>query len=49
MLKSEIEKSKKNNLIEFIGHVPNSVITRHIIRKTSGNISVVAIWYKQIF
>jgi len=39
----EIEKSKTHILIEIIEYVPNSVVTKTIIRKTTGNISVVAI------
>ena len=40
---SDIEKSKTHILIEIIEYVPNSVVTKTIIRKTTGNISVVAI------
>ena len=43
MLNIEIEKSKSHILIEIIEYVPNSVVTKTIIRKTTGNISVVAI------
>ncbi len=39
----EIEKSKIHILIEIIEYVANSVVTKTIIRKTTGNISVVAI------
>ena len=39
----EIEKSKAHILIEIIEYVPNSVVTKTMIRKTTGNISVVAI------
>ena len=39
----EIEKSKIHILIEIIEYVPNSVVSKTIIRKTTGNISVVAI------
>ncbi|MCX6743123.1 MAG: cupin domain-containing protein [Candidatus Parcubacteria bacterium] len=39
----ELEKSKSHILIEIIEYVPNSVVTKTIIRKTTGNISVVAI------
>jgi quercetin dioxygenase-like cupin family protein len=39
----EIEKSKSLILIEIIEYVPNSVVSKTIIRKTTGNISVVAI------
>lgn len=40
---TEIEKSKAHILIEIIEYVPNSVVTKTMIRKTTGNISVVAI------
>jgi len=43
MEKSEIEKSKTQILIEIIEYVPNSTVTKTIIRKTTGNISVLAI------
>jgi quercetin dioxygenase-like cupin family protein len=43
MLAAEIEKSKTHILIEIIEYVPNSVVSKTIIRKTTGNISVVAI------
>ena len=39
----EIEKSKAHILIEIIEYVPNSVVTKTMIRKTTGNVSVVAI------
>ncbi len=38
-----MEKSKSHFLIEIIEYVPNSVVTKTIIRKTTGNVSVVAI------
>ena len=43
MQTNEIEKSKSHILIEIIEYVPNSVVSKTIIRKTTGNISVVAI------
>ncbi len=43
MQNSEIEKSRIHIMIEIIEYVPNSVVTKTIIRKTTGNISVVAI------
>lgn len=43
MQKQEIEKAKTHILIEIIEYVPNSVVFKTIIRKTTGNISVVAI------
>lgn len=39
----ELEKSKPHILIEIIEYVPNSVVCKTIIRKTTGNISIVAI------
>ena len=43
MSTAEIEKSKTHILIEIIEYVPNSVVSKTIIRKTTGNISVMAI------
>jgi len=43
MKTKEIEKSRIHILIEIIEYVPNSVVSKTIIRKTTGNISVVAI------
>lgn len=43
MQTTEIEKSRTHILIEIIEYVPNSVVTKTIIRKTTGNVSVVAI------
>lgn len=43
MQTTEIEKSKTHILIEVIEYVPNSVVSKTIIRKTTGNISIVAI------
>ncbi|MFC2087550.1 cupin [Bacteroidota bacterium] len=43
MQPSEIEKSKTHILIEIIEYVPNSVVTKTIIQKTTGNVSIVAI------
>lgn len=43
MEKTDIQKSKAHILIEIIEYVPNSIVSRTIIRKTTGNISVVAI------
>jgi quercetin dioxygenase-like cupin family protein len=40
---TEIEKSTSHILIEIIEYVPNSVVSKTIIRKTTGNISIVAI------
>ena len=38
----EIEKSKTHTLIKIIEYVPNSVVLKTILRKTTGNMSVVA-------
>jgi quercetin dioxygenase-like cupin family protein len=43
MQANEIEKSTTHILIEIIEYVPNSVVTKTIIRKSTGNVSVVAI------
>jgi quercetin dioxygenase-like cupin family protein len=43
MQDSKMQKSKTHILIEIIEYVPNSVVTKTIIRKTTGNVSVVAI------
>lgn len=43
MQTKEIEKSKTHILIEIIEYVPNSVVSKTIIQKSTGNISVVAI------
>lgn len=40
---SELVKSTAHILIEIIEYLPNSVVTKTIIRKTTGNVSVVAI------
>ena len=38
-----MEKSKMHILIEIIEYVPNSVVSKTIIKKTTGNVSVMAI------
>lgn len=43
MQTNEIEKSISHILIEIVEYVPNSVVSKTIIRKTTGNINVVAI------
>ncbi|MHB1921317.1 MAG: cupin domain-containing protein [Chitinophagaceae bacterium] len=40
---SELEKSKAFIIVEIIEYVPNSVVIKTIIRKTTGNVSVVSI------
>ncbi|WP_075603141.1 cupin domain-containing protein [Saccharicrinis aurantiacus] len=39
----EIEKAKSHILIEIIEYISNSVVSKTIIRKTTGNVNVVAI------
>lgn len=36
----ELEKSKSHIIIEIIEYVPNSVVSKTIIKKTTGNITV---------
>ena len=43
MKNSELIKSKAHILIEIIEYVPNSVVSKTIIKKTTGNVSVMAI------
>jgi quercetin dioxygenase-like cupin family protein len=43
MHNSELRKSRTHILIEIIKYVPNSVVTKTIVRKTTGNISVIAV------
>ena len=43
MENTDIEKSKSFIIVEIIEYVPNSVVIKTIIRKTTGNISVVSI------
>lgn len=43
MKTTEIEKSKTHILIEIIDYVPNSVVIKTIIKKITGNVSVLAI------
>ena len=39
---NELEKSKAHIVVELIEYVPNSVVTRTILRKSTGNISVMS-------
>ena len=39
---SEIEKSKVFIIVEIIEYIPNSVLIKTIIRKTTGNVSAVS-------
>jgi len=40
---SEVEKSTAHIVIDLILYVPHSVVTRTILRKTTGNINAIAI------
>ena len=42
MISKDIEKSISHIMIEIIEYIPNSVVSRTIIRKTTGNVTVVA-------
>jgi quercetin dioxygenase-like cupin family protein len=37
---SELEKSKAHIIVEIIEYIPNAVVSRTIIKKTTGNITV---------
>jgi len=39
---SDIEKSKSHIIVEIIEYVPNSVVIKTIIKKSTGNISVMS-------
>jgi mannose-6-phosphate isomerase-like protein (cupin superfamily) len=43
MQKTDLENARPHRLIEIIEYVPNSVVTKTIIRKTTGNVTIVAI------
>ena len=43
MYNSELKKSTMHNLKEIIEYVPNSVVTKTILRKTTGKVSVIAV------
>jgi len=40
---AEIEKSNKFIVVEIIEYIPNSIVIKTIIKKTTGNISAVSI------
>ncbi len=42
MEKSDVEKSKAFIIVEIIEYIPNSVVIKTIIRKTTGNVSAVS-------
>jgi quercetin dioxygenase-like cupin family protein len=39
---TELEKSKSHIIVEIIEYIPNSVVIKTIIRKSTGNISVMS-------
>lgn len=39
---SEVEKSKAHIIVEIIEYVPNSVVIKTIIKKSTGNVSVMS-------
>jgi len=39
---TELEKSKSHIIVEIIEYLPNSVVTKTIIKKSTGNISVMS-------
>ena len=40
---TELEKSKPHIVVEILEYVPNSILSRTIIKKTTGNITVSAV------
>lgn len=42
MENSEVEKAKSFIIVEIIEYVPNSVVIKTIIKKTTGNVSVIS-------
>jgi len=40
--KGELEKAKSHIIVEIIEYVPNSVVIKTIIRKSTGNVSVMS-------
>jgi quercetin dioxygenase-like cupin family protein len=42
MNNNEVEKAKAHIIVEIIEYVPNSVVIKSIIKKTTGNISAVS-------
>ncbi len=43
MENTEVEKGRAHIVVEIIEYVPNAVVSKTIIRKSTGNISVVAV------
>lgn len=40
---NEIEKSKAHIIVEIIEYVPNSIVIKTIIKKTTGNVTAISI------
>lgn len=40
--KTELEKAKSHIIVEIIEYVPNSVVSKTIIKKSTGNVSVMS-------
>ena len=40
--KNQLEKSKSHIIVEIIEYVPNAVVSRTIIKKTTGNITAIS-------
>jgi len=40
---AELEKSKPHIIVEILEYIPNSILIRTIIKKTTGNITVTAV------
>jgi quercetin dioxygenase-like cupin family protein len=40
---AELEKSKPHIVVEILEYIPNSILIRTIIKKTTGNITVIAV------
>ena len=41
--KTELEKSKVNIIMELIEYIPNAVLTKTIIKKTTGNVTITSL------
>lgn len=42
-IKSEIEKAKAHIIVELLEYLPNAVVSKTIIKKTTGNITAMSI------
>lgn len=40
---TELEKSKPHIIVELLEYIPNSILSKTIIKKTTGNITVIAL------